>query len=407
MVWKAVLNNASTEIIVSRIDEEDISYLIGGYQMSTISYKFWLEGTYSYAALFSSNVEIIRSSSNPESKDYGNEILGFTDPNDVLAAYSVISGTSTSGLPLAASVNNFPTTQAVSAAALPLPADAASETTSAAILTQLQTDLAVLKTNTISAGSGTSITQADVRAAIESATNLDQLEALLGNLGTYVDGLESLNTTLNTYVDGLEGLETAIRDKLNAVSFATDTLQATGNISLGSIDSKITQLIDRIQNPGRGYSSTVTGTRAANTTAYAANDIYGSILKFTNIGAPGGVVKLDNLQIVFNIAAVPAGMGTFRLYLYNTPPPSNVADNGAFSIPAGDRSSILTPQSILLGTGLAIGGGSVVGAINNINIQVKLAAGSTSLWAYLLTSTAFTPAAISQTHTITLSTLGL
>lgn len=255
-------------------------------------------------------------------------------------------------------------------------------------------------------GGGTSITQAEVKAAIESATNLDQLETLLGNLGTYTDGLEAVNTALNSYVDGLEGLETQIRDRLNAVSFATDTLQTTGNISLESIDTKLTALIDRIQNPGRGYSSTVIGTRAANITAYAANDVYGGVLEFTNIGPPGGVISLNNVQVIFDITALPAGMSAFRLYFYNALP-GLVADNGAFSIPAGDRALLLNPSAAVFGAALAPGAGSVVGSITNINTQIKLAPGSTSLWAYAVTTTAFTPAAPSQTFRVTLSTLGI
>jgi hypothetical protein len=260
-------------------------------------------------------------------------------------------------------------------------------------------------------GGGTSITQADVKAAIESATNLDSLETLLGNLGTYTDGLESLNTVLNTYVDGLESLETAIRDRLNAVSFATDALQTAGNNSLSSMDTKLTGLINRTQNPGRGYSSTAISTRAANTTAYAANDVYGSILKFPNIGPPGGMIYLNNIQFIFDMAAVPAGFNSFRLYFYDAPPPSNVADNGAFSIPAVDRLSILNPTSgIFPAPVLAIGGGSVVAGVTGaagINLSLKLANNSTSLWAYLVTVNAFTPAAPSQTFRAKLFALGL
>lgn len=223
-------------------------------------------------------------------------------------------------------------------------------------------------------GGGTSITQAEVKAAIESATNLDQLETLLDNLGTYTGGLEGL--------------------------------QLTGNVSLTSIDAKLTALIDRIQNPGRGYSSTAIGSRAANTTTYAANDVYGNILEFTDIGPAGGVISLNNLQAIFNLSALPVNMGSFRVYLYNAPPASNVADNAPFSIPAIDRVSVLNPSAIIFGATSAIGGGSVIGAITGINTQVKLAPGSTSLWAYLVTGTAFTPAAISETFKLTLSTLG-
>lgn len=254
-------------------------------------------------------------------------------------------------------------------------------------------------------GSGTSITQAEVKAAIESATNLDQLELLLGNLGSYTDGLESLNTTLNAYVDGVEMLEIAIRDRLNAVNFATEALQTSGNNSLGSIDAKLTALINRIQNPGSAYSSKAIGTRAPNITAYTTNDVYGSLLEFQNIGAPGGMVTIKSLQVIFNMLAVPSGAGMY-LFLYNSPP-NIVADNAAFSIPAVDRPSVSTVQPIQFTPALAIGGGSVVGSAVNINTEIKLAPNSTSLYGYLVCRANFTPTAPSETFSITVNSVGL
>ncbi|MFM6673217.1 MAG: hypothetical protein ACKPJO_24305, partial [Dolichospermum sp.] len=53
-----------------------------------------------------------------------------------------------------------------------------------------------------------------------------------------------------------------------------------------------------------------------------------------------------------------------------------------------------------LNASLARGGGSVVAEISNINQLFKLATGSTSLWGYVVTLAAFTPAANSETATI-------
>lgn len=148
------------------------------------------------------------------------------------------------------------------------------------------------------------------------------------------------------------------------------------------------------------FLSTATITRAANTTAYTANDVYGTVFELTNIGASGGYVFLSSLDIIFNITALPSGMGAFAVYLYSSSPPSAITDNNPFSIASGDRASIMTLNGFTLTASLARGGGSVVAETLNINQLFKLATGSTSLWGYLVTNSAFTPAANSETATI-------
>ncbi|MFM8005487.1 MAG: hypothetical protein ACKO86_11215, partial [Dolichospermum sp.] len=66
--------------------------------------------------------------------------------------------------------------------------------------------------------------------------------------------------------------------------------------------------------PGLAYLSTATITRSANTIAYTANDVYGNgssgnAFELTNIGSSGGFVFLSSLDIIFNITALPSGMG--------------------------------------------------------------------------------------------------
>ncbi|MFM5925729.1 MAG: hypothetical protein ACKO9U_02485 [Dolichospermum sp.] len=157
--------------------------------------------------------------------------------------------------------------------------------------------------------------------------------------------------------------------------------------------------------PGLAYLSTATITRSANTTAYTANDVYGNgsggnAFELTNIGPSGGFVFLNSLDIIFNITALPSGMGAFAVYLFNAPPPSAITDNLPYSLSSGDRASIVTFNGFSLNASLARGGGSVVAEISNINQLFKLATGSTSLWGYVVTLAAFTPAATSETATI-------
>jgi hypothetical protein len=151
---------------------------------------------------------------------------------------------------------------------------------------------------------------------------------------------------------------------------------------------------------GLAYESTATITRAANTTAYTANDVYGTVFELANIGAIGGYVFLSSLDIIFNITALPSGMGTFAVYLYSATPPSAITDNLPYSLGSGDRATIITLNGLNLIASLARGGGSVVAESLNINQLFKLATGSTSLWGYLVTASAFTPAANSEEGTI-------
>lgn len=206
---------------------------------------------------------------------------------------------------------------------------------------------------------------------------------------------------------------------------ATSALQTTGNTSLASIDTKTPALGQALAaastpvvlpaaqitaltppttvsiTPGLAYLSTATITRDANTTAYTANDVYGGAFELTNIGASGGYVFISSIDIIFNITALPSGMGAFAVYLYSSTPPSAITDNLPFSLSSGDRASIMTLNGFSLSASLARGGGgSVVAETLNINQLFKLATGSTSLWGYLVTLGAFTPAANSETATI-------
>lgn len=203
-------------------------------------------------------------------------------------------------------------------------------------------------------------------------------------------------TNLNTSALALEsggnlaGINTKLPSGLTVSStrLLVDGSGVTQPVSLASVPA------------GLAYESTVTITRAANTTAYIANDVYGGVFQLTNIGASGGYVFLNYLGIIFNITALPSGMGAFAVYLYSGSPPSAIADNSPFSIPAGDTASILNLNGIILTASLARGGGRVVAEALNINQLFKLATGQTSLWGYLVTLGAFTPAANSETATI-------
>lgn len=151
---------------------------------------------------------------------------------------------------------------------------------------------------------------------------------------------------------------------------------------------------------GLAYLSTATITRAANTTPYTANDVYGTVFELQNIGPSGGFVFLSSLDIMFNLTTLPSGMSSFAIYLYSSSPPSAITDNNPFNVASGDRASIMSLNGFNLFASLARGGGSVVAESLGINQLFKLASNSTSIWGYLVTVSAFTPAANSETAII-------
>ncbi|MGL5064923.1 MAG: hypothetical protein ACRC62_33520, partial [Microcoleus sp.] len=176
----------------------------------------------------------------------------------------------------------------------------------------------------------------------------------------------------------------------------------------GAQSLSIVPATDSISPPKAAYQSTVTGTRDANTTAYLANDVYGPLFQLQNIGPSGGHIILNSIDIIFNLNAVPSGMRNFVLYLYDAIPASGFTDNAPFSVPAGDRASLLTPSGISLGSAtLSRGGGSVVLEIISIDLQAKLATGQTSLWGYLVTENAFTPDANSESYSLRAKSLSV
>ena len=148
---------------------------------------------------------------------------------------------------------------------------------------------------------------------------------------------------------------------------------------------------------GLAYESTATITRAANTTAYTATapnfDVYGSLFELQNIGEAGKGIFLSYFEISLNLSAVPAGMTSFAVHLYSTAP-TTIADNSIWTI----GSDVLDPIGFDVFMGIAKGGNRVVGAVRGLNQLFILT--STSLWGYLVTASAFTPAANSEEGTI-------
>lgn len=157
----------------------------------------------------------------------------------------------------------------------------------------------------------------------------------------------------------------------------------------------------------QGYSSgKVSVTRPANTTAYSAGDVVGATaaaITFPTIGpSGGGPVMITSASLEIDIAAIPSGMTSFTLHLYNVTPPSALADNAAFDLPSGDRTAHI--GSFSLGTPVDLGSTLKV-KTDAINQQITAASGT--IYGYLVTTGGFTPASNSEVYVVTLHTVAL
>lgn len=148
----------------------------------------------------------------------------------------------------------------------------------------------------------------------------------------------------------------------------------------------------------QAYDVQTTITRPANTTPYTAGDVLGGALDLGVLGPSGKPVMIETVELEADIAAVPAGQTTWNLHLYSVTPPSAVADNGAFDIPAGDRASYLT--TLQLGA-LTDRISTLVGSFDFAR-RVTLA--GTHLFGYLETVGGFTPAANSEVYKVRMET---
>jgi hypothetical protein len=156
-----------------------------------------------------------------------------------------------------------------------------------------------------------------------------------------------------------------------------------------------------VQQAGQGAATKVSFTRPNNTTAYAANDIVGATtaaLEFASMGASGGCIEIVRAEILIEATAIISGESTYQLALYGVTPPSAAADNAAFDVASGDRASFL--GLLPLGAPLDLGSTLYIDSMFGER-QFKLT--GTSLFAYLVTTGAYTPTA-NRVYNITLHT---
>lgn len=174
------------------------------------------------------------------------------------------------------------------------------------------------------------------------------------------------------------------------------TMSASTPVAIASNQSTLP-----VNQVSSSYDVSNSFTRPADTNAYTANDVVGGALTFTAVGPSASTIMITGTQLEIDIAAVPSGMTSFRLYLYNVTPPTAYVDNAAWDLPSGDRASFL--GYVDLGTPVDLGSTLYV-EVSNINKQLKLA--SANIFGYLITNGAYTPAA-SDAFKITLHTVAV
>lgn len=147
---------------------------------------------------------------------------------------SVVSGS--------VSVSNFPATQPISAASLPLPTGAATEATLSTLNGKVPANLTVSATRLLVDGSG--VTQPVSAASLPLPTGA----ATSANQVTTNNSLSSIDGKMTTTVNGLKVDGSAVTQPVSAASLplptgaATSANQTTANASLASIDSKTPSL---------------------------------------------------------------------------------------------------------------------------------------------------------------------
>lgn len=189
----------------------------------------------------------------------------------------------------------------------------------------------------------------------------------------------------------------------------------TGTITSGTVSATVTSgTVTITATPSVGYYGTATFNRPQNTTTYSAVDVIGgsptAVITLSLVDrsgtapATGSGLMLTSCDLLINATAVPSGMGNMKMELYRSSPASNYADNAAWDLPSGDQAAYI--GSVDFGTPVDKGS-TLFAQVDSINKHVQLAAGSTAIYAYLVTTGSFAPAANSETYKVTCRAVGL
>jgi hypothetical protein len=138
------------------------------------------------------------------------------------------------------------------------------------------------------------------------------------------------------------------------------------------------------------YKSKSTLTRPADTTAYTAGDVVaGGAFKLKGMPGNKSDLMVTSVALAVHVASIPSGMTSFTLHLYDEDPPSAIADNAAWNLPAGDRANYL--GSISMGSPAAVGGTPATLYVGQDQVNKQIRSGDNGVWGYLVTAGGYTP----------------
>lgn len=142
----------------------------------------------------------------------------------------------------------------------------------------------------------------------------------------------------------------------------------------------------------KGYIGSLSFTAVA--AAIGAGDVMGAIGTITWADSAGNTFTGGELLIrstVFEVdeTALQASEAAYALKLYSVTPPSALADNAPWDLPAGDRASYLASLAITAPTDI---GSTLLTETDSINKQITVPATGLT-FAYLVTVAGFTPTA--------------
>jgi hypothetical protein len=147
------------------------------------------------------------------------------------------------------------------------------------------------------------------------------------------------------------------------------------------------------------YTPSITFTRPANTTDYTAGDVVGvadvsvaanagsAIHALTDAGPVGGEILITGCDLYIHAGTALTDGTTYRLELYDASPTA-ILDNAAYDLVAGDRTKHLCSIDIAAPTDK---GATLVSQNNQLQQQVQLATGSSTLYALLVDVGGSTP----------------
>jgi hypothetical protein len=133
---------------------------------------------------------------------------------------------------------------------------------------------------------------------------------------------------------------------------------------------------------------------AEHATPYTAGDVLGvaldtttSAITFAAIGPIGKVIRITGSRLEIDATAIPTGMTSFRLHLYNATPATVYYDNAVWDLPDNDRAKYL--GYVDLGTPVDFGNTLYV---QQTGLDYDFLMGATvNLFGYLVTNGGFTP----------------